>query len=163
SSFPKSIDAVTLFRRQPMPRSSILRVTLLAIFILSLSAVTFAQTVVDGSVHDSSSSGAAVAGASVKLTRENGSVAESASTAADGSFRFAIVEAGPYTLQVEAAGFYPAEHGFVLRPRQPQSLVIDLQKKETVQEKVEVRSTYQTIDPEKTGSSYTFTHQDLEN
>src|SRR5262249_20656363 len=117
-----------------MPRSSILRVTLLAIFIFSLSAVTFAQTVVDGSVHDSS--GAAVAGASVKLTRENGSVAESASTAADGSFRFAIVEAGPYTLQVEAAGFYPAEHGFVLRPRQPQSLVIDLQKKETVQEKV---------------------------
>src|SRR5262249_4066772 len=141
--------------------SSILRVTLLAIFIFSLSAVTFAQTVVDGSVHDSS--GAAVAGASVKLTRENGSVAEAASTAADGSFRFSIFPSGSCTLQGGGAGFYPAEHGFVLRPRQPQSLVIDLQKKETVQEKVEVRSTYQTIDPEKTGSSYTFTHQDLEN
>jgi hypothetical protein len=143
-----------------MPRSSILRVTHLAIFLLSFAALTFAQTVVDGVVHDSA--GAPVASASVKLTRENSSIAESASTASDGSFRFAIVEAGPYTLKVEAAGFYPAEHGFVLRPRQPQSLVIDLQKKETVQEKVEVRSTYQTIDPQKTGSSYTFTQNDLE-
>ncbi|HJZ96420.1 MAG TPA: TonB-dependent receptor, partial [Candidatus Solibacter sp.] len=111
-------------------------------------------------MHDSA--GKPVASASVQLTRKNGSAAESAATAVDGSFRFASVEAGSYTLKVEATGFYPAEYGFVLRARQPQSMTIDLQKKETVQEKVEVRSTYQTIDPEKTGSSYTFTHDDLE-
>jgi TonB-dependent receptor-like protein/carboxypeptidase family protein len=137
-----------------------LRVTFLAILIFSLSAVTFAQTVIDGAVHDNT--GSPVAGASVQLMRENGSLAQSASSATDGSFHFAVVEAGPYALKVEAQGFYPTEHNFVLRPRQPQSLAIDLQKKETVQEKVEVRSTYQTIDPEKTGSSYTFTHNDLE-
>ena len=114
----------------------------------------------EGAVHDRA--GVPVVGASVQLQRDSGSPAQSASTAADGSFHFAAVEAGPYTLKVEAAGFYPAEHRFVLRPRQPQSLTIDLQRKETVQEKVEVRSTYQTIDPEKTGSSYTFTHNDLE-
>ena len=68
-----------------MPRSSILRVNFLAPFVVCLSAFTFAQTVVDGSVHDRA--GAPVAGASVKLTRENGSVAESASTAADAPSR----------------------------------------------------------------------------
>jgi len=116
--------------------------------------------VIDGAVHDNT--GSPVAGASVHLMRENGSLAQSASSATDGGFHFAVVEAGPYALKVEAQGFYPTEYNFVLRPRQPQSLAIDLQKKETVQEKVEVRSTYQTIDPEKTGSSYTFTHNDLE-
>jgi hypothetical protein len=143
-----------------MPRSSILRVTLLAIFIFSLSALTFAQTVVDGAVRDNNS--APVANASVQLMRENDSLAQSASSAADGGFRFAVIEAGPYTLKINAQGFYPAEYNFVLRPRQPQSQAIDLLKKETVKEKVEVSSTYQTIDPEKTGSSYTFTYNDLE-
>ena len=79
------------------------------------------------------------------------------------AFHFAAVEAGPYTLKVDASGFYSVEHTFVLRPRQPSSLAIELQPKQTVQEKVEVRSTYQTIDPQKTGSSYTFTNEDLEN
>ncbi len=114
----------------------------------------------EGTVHDPA--GAPVANASVQLVRENGSAAQTSPTAADGSFHFNTVEAGPYTLKVDAPGFYPAEHRFVLRPRQPLSLAIDLQRKETVQEKVEVRSTYQTIDPEKTGSSYTFTHENLE-
>jgi hypothetical protein len=50
----------------------------------------------EGSVHDST--GAPVVGASVQLQRDSGSPAQSASTAADGSFHFAAVEAGPYTL-----------------------------------------------------------------
>jgi hypothetical protein len=122
--------------------------------------LSLAQTVLEGTVHDPA--GAPVANASVQLVRENGSAAQTSPTAADGSFHFNTVEAGPYTLKVDAPGFYPTEHRFVLRPRQPLSLAIDLQRKETVQEKVEVRSTYQTIDPEKTGSSYTFTHENLE-
>ncbi len=37
-----------------------------------------------------------------------------------------------------------------------------LQEKQTVRQSVEVQSNYLTVDPEKTGSSYTFTRQDLE-
>ncbi|MGC2196144.1 MAG: TonB-dependent receptor [Terriglobales bacterium] len=138
-----------------------MRTTILILFLGAASTLTFAQTLIEGAVHDAS--GAPVSGTSVQLLRENGTLAQTSHTATDGSFHFTAVEAGPYTLKVEAAGFFPAEHRFVLRPRQPFSLAIELQRKQAVQERVEVRSTYQTIDPEKTGSSYTFTHDDLEN
>lgn len=121
---------------------------------------SFCQTLIDGTVRDAG--GTPVSGAAVHLQRESANDVHSSSTAPDGTFHFNAVEAGPYTLKVEAASFYPAEHRFVLRARQPLSLTIDLQKKETVQQQVEVLATYQTIDPEKTGSSYTFTHDDLE-
>src|SRR3954468_1606949 len=135
--------------------------TLIVFFFLTVpSTFTLAQAVLEGAIRDGS--GSPVSGASVQLQRENGSEVESSSTASDGSFHLGAVEAGPYTLKINATGFYPAEHNFVVRPRQAQSLVINLQKRETVQEKVEVRATYQTVDPEKTGSSYTFTHTDLE-
>jgi hypothetical protein len=134
--------------------------TILTLFLITASTLTFGQTVIDGAVHDAT--GKPVSGATVQLLREQGIPVLSSPTTTDGSFRFNAVEAGPYTLKVEAANFYPAEHSFVLRPRQPFSLTIELQHKETVQQQVEVRSTYQTIDPEKTGSSYTFTHTDLE-
>src|SRR5438552_3061690 len=65
-------------------------------------------------------------------------------------------------LQAEAANYFKATYEFVLRPRQAISLNIELQAKETLRQKVEVQSSYLTIDPEKTGSSYTFTRQDLE-
>jgi hypothetical protein len=132
----------------------------LILFLMASSALAFSQTLLDGTVRDTN--GKPVNRASVQLLGENGRPAQTSATAPDGTFHFAAVEAGPYTLKVDAAGFYPAEHSFVLRPRQPFSLAIDLQLKQTVQEQVEVRSTYQTIDPQKTGSSYTFTHQDLE-
>ncbi len=133
---------------------------ILTLFLITASTLTFAQAVIDGAVHDAA--GKPVSGATVQLLREHGSPVLSPPTAADGGFHFNAVEAGPYTLKVEAPNFYPVEHSFVLRPRQPFSLAIELQPKETVQQQVEVRSTYQTIDPEKTGSSYTFTHSDLE-
>ncbi len=138
-----------------------MRTTILILFLGVASTLTCAQTLIEGTVHDAS--GAPVSATSVQLLRENGTLAQASHTATDGSFHFTAVEAGPYTLKVEAAGFFPAEHRFVLRPRQPFSLAIELQRKQAVQERVEVRSTYQTIDPEKTGSSYTFTHDDLEN
>jgi TonB dependent receptor/Carboxypeptidase regulatory-like domain len=134
--------------------------TILTLFLITASTLTFAQTVIEGTVHDAT--GKPVSGATVQLQREQGTPVVSSSTSADGTFQFNAVEAGPYTLKVEAANFYPAAHNFVLRPRQPFSLTIELHPKETVQQQVEVRSTYQTIDLEKTGSSYTFTHSDLE-
>jgi len=132
----------------------------LTLLLCALSPLALAQTLLDGSVRDNS--GKPVAGASVQLQRPDGAAVQTTSAAQDGTFRFAAVEAGPYKLKVEASGFYPAEHSFVVRPRQPFSLSIELQPKQTVQEQVEVRATYQTIDPQKTGSSYTFTHDDLE-
>ncbi len=137
-----------------------MRLISLSVLLLTAFLSSFGQTLVDGTVRDAT--GAPVAGAAVHLQRENAGDVQSSASGTDGAFHLNAVEAGPYTLKVEAASFYPAEHRFVLRARQPLSLTIDLQKKETVQQQVEVRSTYQTIDPEKTGSSYTFTHNDLE-
>ncbi len=50
----------------------------------------------------------------------------------------------------------------MLRPREPVSLTIELAPKTTVRENVEVTAQYQTIDPGKTGSSQTFSHEQLE-
>src|SRR6266403_52136 len=124
------------------------------------STRVFAQTVIEGTVR--AGAGNPVSGASVRLLPQDGGSLQTTSTASDGSCHVAGVEAGPYTLKVDATKFYPAEHSFVLRPRQPFSLYLELLPKQTVQEQVEVRSTSQTIDSHQTGSSYTFTHQDLE-
>jgi len=111
-------------------------------------------------VHDKP--GLPVANASISLQHQDGAKVQQTTTDANGKFRLTALEAGAYSLQVQAANYYPLHYEFVLRPRQPLSLNLDLQKKETLQESVEVRAGYLTIDPEKTGSSYTFTHQDLE-
>ncbi len=55
-----------------------------------------------------------------------------------------------------------SSYDFVLRARQPLSLAVELQHKQSVQQTVEVKSSSLTIDPEKTGSSYTFTRRDLD-
>ncbi len=125
-----------------------------------LSTVASAQTAVDGMLRDTA--GKAVAGTSVVLQRAEGSIPQQTTSDASGKFHFAAVEAGAYTLKAEAQGFYLASYNFVLRARQPLSLMIELQPRESVQQTVEVKAGYMTVDPEKTGSSYTFTQQDLE-
>ena len=125
-----------------------------------LSSTVTAQTALDGMLRDTA--GNAVAGASVALQRAEGSVTQKTTSDAVGKFHFAAVEAGAYTLKADAQGFYLASYNFVLRARQPLSLTVELQRKESVQQSVEVKAGYMTIDPEKTGSSYTFTQQDLE-
>jgi hypothetical protein len=134
---------------------------LLHFFLLILVPVAAgAQTAVEGVLRDAS--GKAVSGASVTLRRAEGSVVQQVTSDASGRFRFAAVEAGAYTLKAEAPGHYVTSYDFVARARQPLSLTIELQRKEAVQQSVEVKAGYLTVDPEKTGSSYTFTHQDLE-
>jgi len=128
--------------------------------ILLISETAYGQTAIEGKVHDSS--GRAVAKASVSLQHQDGGTALATVSDSDGRFRFSGVEGGAYTLGVEAAGYFEATYEFVLRPRQPISLNVDLQEKQTVRQSVEVQSNYLTVDPEKTGSSYTFTRQDLE-
>src|SRR5467141_102201 len=128
--------------------------------ILLISGTAYGQTAIEGTVHDAA--GRVVAKASVSLQHKDGGTALTTVLDTDGRFRFSGVESGAYTLQVEAAGYFEATNEFVLRPRQPISLNIELQKEETVRQSVEVSARYLTVDPEKTGSSYTFSRQDLE-
>jgi hypothetical protein len=136
-----------------------LRLCLISLILLS-PATVLAQTTVEGTVHDAS--GLPIANASISLQHQDAAKLKAATSDSRGKFRFSALEAGPYSLQVQADNYFPLNYEFILRPRQPLSLNLDLQKKETVQESVEVHAGYLTIDPEKTGSSYTFTHQDLE-
>ena len=136
----------------------------LAISILlcwyGLGALAAAQTVVEGVVRDDA--GEPVSGVKISLHHEQGNAAQSTLSGANGNFSFAAVEPGTYTLTADARGFLLSTHSFVLRPRQALALTIELHRQQRVSEQVEVHATYQTIDPEKTGSSYVFTHEDLE-
>src|SRR5712692_2666115 len=98
--------------------------------ILLISGTAFAQTAVEGTVHDAA--GRPVANASVSLQHQDGRTALTTASASDGKFRFSGVEGGAYTLGVEAAGYFKAAYEFVLRPRQPISLNVDLREKQTV-------------------------------
>jgi len=131
-----------------------------AFFLLSSWGSAFAQTIVEGSVHDNS--GRAVANASVSLGHPDAGTVLTSSTDTEGKFRIFAVEAGAYRLRVQVTGYYVSTYDFVLRSRQPVSLKIELQKEETVRQSVEVSARYLIVDPEKTGSSYTFSRQDLE-
>ena len=134
---------------------------LLASYLVAILTVTArAQTAVEGILHDTA--GKAIASARVVLQRAEGTAVQQTTSDATGWFHFAATEAGAYAVKVEASGFYPSKYDFVLRSRQPISLNNELLAKQAVQQTVEVKSGYLTIDPEKTCSSYTFTHQDLE-
>ena len=125
-----------------------------AVLVLLGVNATFAQGIVDGTVRDGH--GAVVPKGSVSLEREEGKTTLSAKTDAGGKFRFSALEAGEYTLKVDADGYYPSSMQFVLRARQPLSLSLEVERKETVRERVEVQAKYLTIDPEKPGSSVRF-------
>jgi hypothetical protein len=135
--------------------------TYLFFLVLGVIVPAAAQTAVEGFVRDAS--GNAVPGASITLQRSEGSVLRSTITDLNGKFHFAAVEGGTYNLKTKVPGCYLSSYQFVLRSRRPLALTLELQKRETIRENVEVKAGYLTVDPEKTGSSYTFTHQDLEN
>jgi TonB-dependent receptor-like protein/carboxypeptidase family protein len=136
----------------------------LALFLALLAvAPCAAQTSIEGVVK--SSTGAPVAGAAVVLAHTGVTTpdqSQKTTTDAQGKFRFAAVDAGVYSLQTEASGFYASNYQFVLRPREPVSLTVELSQKTAVKTSVDVRAEYRTIDPDKTGTAQTFSHQDLE-
>ena len=120
-----------------------------------------AQSSVEGVVK--TAAGAPVSGAQVSLTHAGASTPAQKTVAdAEGRFHFATVEGGQYVVRTEAPGFFTSDYQLVLRPREPVSLSIELAPKTAVQESVEVKAQSQTIDPDKTGSSQTFTRQQLE-
>ncbi len=137
-----------------------LHITRILLAVTALSGLAAAQTVVEGAVRDAN--GNPIAHAAVTLYPEAGNSAQSKAADSEGKFQFAAVEAGSYTLQAESPGFYISSYKFTLRPRAPVTLTVEMQRKESVRQTVEVKSTYQTVDPENTGSSQIFTQQDLD-
>src|SRR5256885_160801 len=132
----------------------------LLFFLIIGVANSWAQNVVEGNVRDSK--GQSLARVTVSVERSENKVAQQTTTAAEGKFRFTGLDAGEYSLKTEAQGFYPSTYQFVLRSRQPVTVTVELNRKQAVQETVQVHSEYQSIDPEKTGTAYTFTRQDLD-
>lgn len=133
------------------------------VFLLLMFAVSFsmAQSSVEGVVK--TSAGAPVPAAQVSLTHAGASTPAQKTVAdAEGRFHFAAVDGGQYVLRTEASGFFISEYRLVLRPREPVSLTIELALQTAVRENVEVKAEFQTIDPDKTGSSQTFTRQQLD-
>src|SRR5215470_3430626 len=125
------------------------------LWVLFLSAAAAAQSSVEGLIRDSG--GSPLANVQVDLQRPDSTAHEKATTDAGGRFYFPGLPAGAYSLTAQPVGYYPATYDFVLRARQPLSLTLDAQQKTSVSQTVEVKAGYLTIDPEKTGSSYTFT------
>jgi hypothetical protein len=119
-----------------------------------------AQSSVEGVVR--TSGGAPVSGAHVSLLHAGVSAVQNAVADDHGRFHFPAVEAGQCVVRTEASGFFLSEYQLVMRPREPVSLTIELASRTTVSENVEVKAESQTIDPAKTGSSQTFSHQQLE-
>jgi len=124
------------------------------------SAPISAQSLLECSVRDAS--GAAIGNAAISLRHNDGEVVLESVTDSQGKLQFPPLDAGTYVLRVEAKGFFPASNEFILRAREPVALNIQLEKKTGAHETIAVVSNYRTIDPDKTGSSYTFTRQDLE-
>jgi TonB dependent receptor/Carboxypeptidase regulatory-like domain len=127
------------------------------VFVLVPAAWT--QTAVEGVIRDKAQQ--PIPRAQVALWR-NSSEVQKTSTGNNGEFRFQNVDAGAYRISVNAPGFYASEYEFTLRARQPVSLTLDLSPRTSVAQRVEVHARYAMIDPEKTSSSQTLTHRDIE-
>jgi hypothetical protein len=137
------------------------RNTALFLLLMLVPLFALAQSSVEGQVRNSA--GSPVSGAQVSISHTGVSApARKALTDAEGRFHFAAVDAGQYTITTEAPGFFTSAYQLVLRPREPVSLAIQLSANTRVEETVEVRAEYQTIDPDKTGSSQTFSHEQLQ-
>ncbi len=131
---------------------------LLCLFLFT--GLAFGQILIEGTVRDNS--GNALRGVKVSLQREDGATTQTAETDSEGRFQFSAIEAGAYAIKTTAPSFYSSTYDLILRPRQPVSLVIELEPAQTRRETLEVKARYQTIDREKTGSSQTFTREVLE-
>ena len=128
--------------------------------ICLLSALACGQTVIEGTVHNAS--GSPISSAQVILRYDNSGIASQTTSTADGKFEFAAVDGGAYQLRIAASGFYPSLYNLTVRPRQPYSIDIEMQPQQSRREEVNVRTRFPEVDPQKTGSSQTFTHADLE-
>lgn len=132
----------------------------LLVVLVCTSPLGFAQATVDGSVRTEGA--AAVAGASIVLQYADGRMAAQTSTDGRGEFHLPNLTSGHYRLIVEASGYFPSTYDFTLRPREPLTVTLTLTARSEVKQSVEVRGNYETIHAQKTGSSQTFTAEQLD-
>src|SRR6266536_2805059 len=130
---------------------------ILSIFLLSLSAA--GQTPLQGMLRDSS--GVPLSNVEVELQSPDSTMHEKSTTDTDGEFHFSALPAGAYSLEAQPAGFFPIRYEVVLRARQPLSITLEAQRKQSFSQSAEAKAGYLTVDPEKTGGSYTFRHREL--
>src|SRR5581483_10931499 len=132
----------------------------LCILLVGVSAVAAGQAAVEGTVRDRE--GRPLPAVSLTLERADARITQQ-TTGPAGDFYLGALDSGAYTLRAEAPGFYPATYNSVLRSRETISLSIELLPAAPVEQAIAVSARPLALDPGKTGSSYTFTHQGLEN
>src|SRR5579864_4211508 len=121
------------------------RVFLAALFSVCLALAQQITGSVTGTVTDPA--GAAVSGASVKLTNTGTGAVESANTDADGNFRFLLLPPGNYSVQVSAPGFKSfVRAGIVVEVDRSIAVPVSLQIGQ-VNETVEVSTSTELLDP----------------
>ena len=130
------------------------------IVVLACAGSARAQGNIEVSTRDAE--GHAIPNVAVVLRSEESTTIVSAASDALGKAQFPGAAAGRYVVSADANGYFSASFELVLRARQVLSLEIELQKKSSLLQQVEVPIRYLTVDPDKTGSSYFFTRQDLE-
>jgi TonB dependent receptor/Carboxypeptidase regulatory-like domain/TonB-dependent Receptor Plug Domain len=128
--------------------------------VIGIAAGALAQTALEGTVQ--SRTGNKLAGAQVTITHLHGGAAAETSTSSQGEFQITNIEAGAYEVKVTHSGYASSQSTVVLRPREPMVLTVELKPSTAVRETVEVRSDFNVVDAEKTGSSQVFTRQQLE-
>jgi hypothetical protein len=111
---------------------------LLAVFCFLNPSVGFSQSLVSGEVDGTvlDSSGAAVPGADVNLSGPSMGFNESTTTSVAGTFRFALVKPGQYTLTVSAANF----------TKQSRTVTVSLGQVTTIPVKLEIGARTETIE-----------------
>jgi len=116
-------------------------------FVLAVQA--FAQGgatgAITGTVQDAS--GAVVANADVRITNQDTQVLErTLKTGPDGSFSAPLLPVGTYTVNIQSAGFAPADFsGIVVRVTETTRMIAKLSPK-SVQQHIEVQALVQTVD-----------------
>jgi outer membrane receptor protein involved in Fe transport len=78
---------------------------------------------------------------------------------AGGSYRFLGLEPGEYELVAVADGYFPAEKEFLVKPRQPVVLLVELIPRSVAHEEIEVRAA--DVHLGETSASRLLTHQEL--
>lgn len=136
------------------------RLSLLCVItiLLSIAASGYAQSntaIIRGTVTDKT--GAVVSGAKVRLTNAITGYSQEAVTDAQGACRMIDVPFNDYKLTVEAAAFEPASREVIVRSNLAQQIDVQLGVA-PVRQEVNVSSTSELIEPEKTAPSTIIDH-----
>jgi len=135
-------------------RRGLLKLLLLMLFCFCATRVR-AQSALE--IRVTSQKGKALPKAALTLKR--GATEWSGVTDSAGAYRFLGLAAGEYELRVAAEGYFPAEAEFVIKPREPLSVAVELAARLTASQSIEVRSA--DIRFGETSTSRFLTHSEL--